>query len=120
MRMKTLDQIITDAAQHISANRSLLWDIDSAVVVAQLKEIIRHAIEEAFDSRLHAEMVAQDAWWDEQEALAQQDEGRMAPETVSVHVPEEGWIDEEGEWATVEPDPDEKADPDCPEEFGHA
>ena len=33
-------------------------------------------------------MEAQDAWWD-----AQQDEGR------------------------VEPDPDEKADPDCPEEF---
>ena len=81
MRMKTLDQIITDAAQHISANRSLL-------VVAQLKEIIRHAIEEALDSRLYAEMEAQDAWWD-----AQQDEGR------------------------VEPDPDEKADPDCPEEF---
>jgi len=82
MRMKTLDQIITDAAQHISANRSLL-------VVAQLKEIIRHAIEEAFDSRLHAEMEAQDAWWDEQEAAQ-----------------EEGWSD-----------PDEKADPDCPEEF---
>ena len=79
--METLDQIITKAAEHISANRSLL-------VVAQLKEIIRHAIEEAFDSRLHAEMVAQDEWWD-----AQQDEGR------------------------VEPDPDDKPDPDCPEDF---
>ena len=85
--MKTLDQIITDAAQHISANRSLL-------VVAQLKEIIRHAIEEAFDSKLHAEMEAQDAWWDEQEL-----EEEMKAQ-------EEGWTD-----------PDEKADPDCPEEF---
>ena len=85
--MKTLDQIITEAAEHISANRSLL-------VVAQLKEIIRHAIEEAFDSRLYAEMEAQDAWWDEQEL-----EEEMKAQ-------EEGWTD-----------PDEKADPDCPEEF---
>ena len=90
MRMKTLDQIITDAAQHISANRSLL-------VVAQLKEIIRHAIEEAFDSRLHAEMEAQDAWWDAQEAA------NIAGEDLGP--------------ATTSPDPDEKADPDCPEEF---
>ena len=78
MRMETLDQIITKAAEHISANRSLL-------VVAQLKEIMRHAVESAFDSRLHAEMEAQDAWWEEQfERLV---------------------------------DPDDKADPDCPEEF---
>jgi len=88
--MKTLDQIITEAAQHISANRSLL-------VVAQLKEIIRHAIEESFDSRLHAEMEAQDAWWDEQEAA------NIAGDLIGQ---DEGWAD-----------PDEKADPDCPEEF---
>ena len=84
--METLDQIITKAAEHISANRSLL-------VVAQLKEIIRHAVEEAFDSRLYAEMVAQDEWWDAQGDMFQQDEGR------------------------AEPDPDEKPDPDSPEEF---
>ena len=89
--MKTLDQILMETATKIRAmfRDSEALDPLRLPTQTELKRVVARAIEQAFDSKLEAEMKAQDAWWDEQEAAQ-----------------EEGWAD-----------PDEKADPDCPEEF---
>lgn len=80
--MKTLELILADARANIIY---LIKEAKGVPNTRLLDKVLRNAIEEAFDSKLEAEMKAQDEWWKSHgygEEYDQQDEGRMEPDPI--------------------------------------